>query len=253
MLLDLLRRHFRSTEAKSIPITLLRSSVFKRHHCVRKLFLQMTMNALANIHCPCISENSLPLGDAIPDALALSAPVLMQQGWLNAPEADFLPAEIRMGWTPSRLLVLAEIPDRDIFTHATGPNQRTWELGDVFEIFLKPEDRSGYVELHVTPLNFRLQLQIESPGKPGMQLDDGVFSSRVKIDSVNQKWTVYAEVPASLVSWHEQIEAGESWLFSFSRYDASRDGRPPILSSTSSHQAINFHRLHEWGKITFCL
>ena len=210
------------------------------------------MNAPANISCPCIPEKSLPQGDAIPNFLALSAPVLMQQGWLDALQADFLAAEIRVGWSPSRLVVLAEIPDRDIFTQATGPNQRTWELGDVFEIFLKAEDRSDYVELHVTPPNFRLQLQIESPGKPATKLDDGVFSSRVKIDTANQKWTVYAEVPASLVSGQEHIEDGESWLFSFSRYDASRDGRPPILSSTSPHQAINFHRIHEWGKITFC-
>ena len=212
----------------------------------------MTINAPANISCPGIPEKELPQGDAIPDSLALSAPVLMQQGWLDSPEADFLPAEIRVGWTPSRLVVLAEIPDRDIFTLVTGPNQKTWQLGDVFEIFLKPEDRSDYVELHVTPPNFRLQLQIESQGKPATQLDDGVFSSRVKIDTANQKWTVYAEVPAALVTGQEHIEAGESWLFSFSRYDASRDGRPPILSSTSPHQAVNFHRIHEWGKITFC-
>jgi hypothetical protein len=212
----------------------------------------MSINAPANISCPGIPEKDLPQGDAMPDSLALSAPVLMQQGWLDSREADFLSAEIRVGWTPSRLVVLAEIPDRDIFTLVTGPNQKTWQLGDVFEIFLKLEDRSDYVELHVTPPNVRLQLQIESPGKPAKQLDDGVFTSRVKIDTANQKWTVYAEVPSTLVSGRDQIASGESWLFSFSRYDASRDGRPPILSSTSPHQALNFHRLHEWGKITFC-
>ncbi len=212
----------------------------------------MTTSAPANISCPRIPEKDLQPGGAIPESLALSAPVLMQQSWLDAPEADFLAAEIRVGWAPSRLVILAEIPDRDIFTQATGPNQRTWELGDVFEIFLKPDDRSDYVELHVTPPNFRLQLQIESQGKPTTQLDDGVFSSRVKIDTANQKWTVYAEVPASLITGRNHIATGESWLFSFSRYDASRDGRPPILSSTSPHQAINFHRIHEWGKINFC-
>jgi len=210
------------------------------------------MNKPATISCPAIFDKDLPQAEAMPENLALSAPVLMQQGWLDAPEPDFLPAEIRVGWTPARLIVLADIPDRDIFTEATGPNQRTWQLGDVFEIFLKPEDRSDYVELHVTPPNFRLQLQIESPGKPATQLPDGVFSSRVKIDTSNQKWTVYAEVPATLVTGRDQIATGEAWLFSFSRYDASRDGRPPILSSTSPHQAINFHRVHEWGKITFC-
>ena len=210
------------------------------------------MNKPATISCPAIFDKDLPQAEAMPENLALSAPVLMQQGWLDAPEPDFLPAEIRVGWTPSRLIVLADIPDRDIFTEATGPNQRTWQLGDVFEIFLKPEDRSDYVELHVTPPNFRLQYQIESPGKPATELPDGVFSSRVKIDTSNQKWTVYAEVPATLVTGRDQIATGEAWLFSFSRYDASRDGRPPILSSTSPHQAINFHRIHEWGKITFC-
>jgi hypothetical protein len=69
----------------------------------------------------------------------------MQQGWRDSPEADFLPAEIRVGWTPSRLVVLAEIPDRDIFTLVTGPNQKTWQLGDVFEIFIMYYYRSDYV------------------------------------------------------------------------------------------------------------
>ena len=210
------------------------------------------MNTPATISCPSLSEKDLPQSGAIPASLALSAPVRMQQGWLETPQLGFLPAEIRVGWTSSRLVVLAEIPDQDIFTLATGPNQRTWELGDVFEIFLQAEDRTDYVELHVTPPNFRLQLHIESPGKPATQLDDGVFSSRVKIDAANQRWTVYAEVPASLVSGRDHIHSGESWRFSFSRYDAFRDGHPLVLSSTSPHQAVNFHRTHEWGKITFC-
>ena len=210
------------------------------------------MNTPATISCPALSEKDLPQSGAIPAALALSAPVRMQQGWLETPQPGFLPAEIRVGWTSSRLVVLAEIPDQDIFTLATGPNQRTWELGDVFEIFLQAEDRSDYVELHVTPPNFRLQLHIESLGKPATQLDDGVFSSQVEIDAANPRWTVYAEVPASLVSGRDHILSGESWRFSFSRYDAFRDGRPLVLSSTSPHQAVNFHRVHEWGKITFC-
>jgi hypothetical protein len=67
------------------------------------------------ISCPGIPEKDLPHAGAIPESLALSAPVLMQQGWRDSPEADFLPAEIRVGWTPSRLVVLAEIPD----DHAT--------------------------------------------------------------------------------------------------------------------------------------
>ncbi len=202
----------------------------------------------------------------------------MQQAWLEAPEADFLAAEIRVGWTPTSLLVHADLPDRDIFTQATASNQRMWELGDVFEIFLQAADRSDYVELHVTPPNLRLQLhfpsaeaadrsdylelhvtppnlrlQLHFPSaeKPATHLDDGAFASWVKIDSENQRWTVHAEIPARLVSGRDSIHAEESWHFSFSRYDASRDGRPPVLSSTSPHRALNFHRIHEWGNLIF--
>jgi hypothetical protein len=176
----------------------------------------------------------------------------MQQAWLEAPEADFLAAAIRVGWTPTSLLVRADLPDRDIFTQATESNQRMWELGDVFEIFLQAADRSEYVELHVTPPNLRLQLYFQSAGKPATRLDDGAFASRVKIDSENQRWTVYAEIPARLVSGRDSIHAEESWHFSFSRYDASRDGQRPVLSSTSPHQVLNFHRVHEWGSLVFC-
>ena len=198
-----------------------------------------------NIACPDVYNKSPLLADG------LSAPVFMQQGWLEMPEPDFLPAEIRVGWTPSHLVIRAEISDRDIFTRATASNQKMWELGDVFEIFLKTEERSDYVELHITPANLRLHMRFESPGKLATVLPDGVFSSAVEIDTANQKWTIHAEVPAALVSGRNHIEPGESWLFSFSRYDASRDDRPPILSSTSPHQVIKFHRIHEWGKMTF--
>ena len=50
------------------------------------------MNKLATISCPAILEKDLPQAEAMPENLALSAPVLMQQGWLDAPEPDFLPA-----------------------------------------------------------------------------------------------------------------------------------------------------------------
>jgi len=53
------------------------------------------------------------------------------------------------------------------------------------------------------------------------------------------------------VSGRDHIRPEESWRFSFSRYDASRGTRPPVLSSTSPHQALNFHRIHEWGNLIF--
>jgi hypothetical protein len=60
----------------------------------------------------------------------------------------FIPAAVRVGWREDRRLVFAESTDRDIFTNATALNQRLWELGDTFEIFLWPDGQTEYCEFH---------------------------------------------------------------------------------------------------------
>ena len=36
-----------------------------------------------------------------------------------------------------------------------------------------------------------------------------------------------------------------------SLYPSDMTARPPVLSSASSHQELNFHRRHEWRPICF--
>src|ERR1035438_3559835 len=68
-----------------------------------------------------------------------ATPVSSQQGWLAKPDPNFAPMTVRSGWRPDGLFMFAELTDADIFTQATAHNQRLWELGDTFEIFLRPE------------------------------------------------------------------------------------------------------------------
>ena len=189
--------------------------------------------------------------ESVLDFIGTAQPVSLGQAWLASPDPGFLSANVRVAWSPEALLVFAVLPDRDIFTNATAPNQETWTLGDVFEIFLQGELCSHYVELHVTPTNLRTQFYFERSGAPRVDLPDGVFASDVSIDSRNAHWTVLAEIPARLVSGRDVIKTNEQWHFSFSRYDASRDGNPPVLSSTSQHTKLNFHRQQEWGSLIF--
>jgi len=175
--------------------------------------------------------------------------VMMRQAWLPEPEQGFLPAEVRAGFGKNSLLVWATIPDGDIFTYVTSANQRTWELGDVFEIFLKPEGEDFYRELHITPANIRTQLAFAAEGTPGEFLPDGIFESRVWLDS--DCWHVLASVPSNVVTGRTKISRGEKWRFSFCRYDAFRNGRGPIISSTSPHPVPKFHRPAEWGILVF--
>ena len=187
--------------------------------------------------------------ESVLKAFTKAPAIALGQSWLPQPEPDLLCAEVRVGRVADQLLVLATIPDVDIFTRVTEPNQRTWELGDVFEIFLKPENESHYQELHVTPTNTRTQFGFSAVGAPSEILPDGIFESRVWIES--SRWFVLASIPCEVITNSSSIENGERWRFSFCRYDAFQDGRMPVLSSTSPHPIPKFHRPDEWRVLAF--
>jgi len=197
-------------------------------------------------HLPEFNSSNL---ESVMEAFSKAPAIALGQSWLPQPETDFLQAEVRVGCVANQLLVLATIPDLDISTLVTEPNQRTWELGDVFEIFLKPENETHYRELHVTPKNIRTQFGFSGVGTPAEILPDGIFESRVWIES--GRWIVLASIPCGVITNRSTIQNGERWRFSFCRYDAFQDGRVPVLSSTSPHPVPKFHRPDEWGVLVF--
>jgi len=167
---------------------------------------------------------------------------------------------VRVGWRADSLLVFAELTDRDIFTRATAPNQRMWELGDTLEIFLQAAGDPGYSEFHVTPNNLHLQLRfpdadaVQDSRRNGMDkylLTGEIFRSQTWVQPELNRWLVLAEIPAAALGLKPAPPAGRRWSFSFSRYDASRDGSPPVISSTSPHTRPDFHRRSEWGELHF--
>lgn len=206
--------------------------------------------------------------DAVRAAFASADAVTTTQAWQPQMDADFAPATVRAGWRGNSLLVFAELDDADIFSDATAHNQRMWELGDVLEMFLSPEGEAHYVELHVTPNNFRLQLRLPDTAAfrkaqaenkfDHLLLSDGVFSSRVWLQQEKKKWFVFAEIPADLVAggmpalpFTGRMPVPLRWKFSFSRYDYLRGRKEPVYSSTSPHARLDFHRREEWGALVF--
>lgn len=211
---------------------------------------------------------SLPLpafddGDlaAVRTAFAAAMPCALGQAWRAVVELGFAPGHVRTGWQNDSLLLFAELTDRDIFSAATGINQRTWELGDTFEVFLRPAGQRAYVEFHVTPNNQRLQLRIPNPAAlrraratnafDAFLLAGDLFHSKTWVQPENQKWFVYVAIPIQAVCNQSKLKAGTRWNFSFSRYDHTRNDGEPVVSSTSPHKVPDFHRQLEWGKLKF--
>lgn len=190
-----------------------------------------------------------------------ATPCDMRQTWQAKQSERFAPAVVRAGWRHNSFLIYAELTDADIFTQASVLNQRTWELGDAFEIFLRPEGQEAYVEFQVTPNNQRLQLRYANTaaldrarqtGSMAEALIPGeAFRSKTWIEDKNSRWHVFAEIPAQVVCGSNDPLAGSRWHFSFSRYDYTQGVTEPVISSTSPHAQANFHSQKEWGVIEF--
>ncbi|HTL73970.1 MAG TPA: hypothetical protein VL863_11760 [bacterium] len=198
---------------------------------------------------------------AVQQAFRGVKPCQLFQAWRPKVSPGFAPASVQVGWREDCLFMLAELTDEDIYSYATGINQRMWELGDAFEIFLRPADHADYIQLDITPNNHWVQLRIPSAEAlrraqtanefAGLVMPGTWFRTGTWLFPEQEKWFVFAAIPARAVSGRDQLAAKERWHFSFSRYDYTRGQLEPVISSTSPHAEANFHRQQEWGVIQF--
>ncbi len=191
------------------------------------------------------------------------APVLsFCQGWREVPEDGFRGADVRLGWRPGTLCVLATLNDDSVVVRATTDNEKLWELGDVFEIFLRDLNGDEYLELHVDPAGHRLQLRFASERvvtdlrrgqgtlTDSLVHDDQLIRARVR--ELPGKWQVLAFVWPGSLGLGGPLN-GRMFQASFSRYDYSKESDTPVLSSTSRHGKIDFHNQADWTGLRLVL
>jgi hypothetical protein len=180
--------------------------------------------------------------------------------WPAEQAADFAPGEVRLGWKPDALWVLATLRDADIFSESTADGQPMWRLGDVFEIFVRALPGVPWYEFHITPNNHHLELYWPDDPETSLRLEKqlgyeafiaphSLIETRVRVQE--QRWQILARVPAKAIGAAEKIDSKQEWLISFCRYDASRDGRAMVLSSTSPFKEELFNRQQEWSRLIF--
>ena len=215
---------------------------------------------LPKLSCCPLSEFEPDNWKSVDEAFSRAPSCALQQAWRAAPEAGFEPARVRVGWRPDALWVDVHLTDKDIFNGAAHLNDETYNLGDIFEIFVRPIAQETYYEFHVTPNN--QQMQLRWPTETSIAQFTGshqsltpffvgdFLQSYTDVQAKNNFWRVLARVPATVAST-SSIRDGDQWMFSFSRYDCTRGVIEPTHSSTSPHALVNFHRQCEWGRLTF--
>jgi len=226
------------------------------------------MNNAPSIRCRKIHPFNLDEWDAVGAAFHDADFASFQQGWTQQPTPGFRPARAAAAWSGELLYIHAQLNDDDIFN--TIPEREFNSLainhGDVFEIFLQPSGQEAYHEIHVTPNNQKFQLRIPCPGAfqkfknryasnedmiESFKVWNPIVESRVKVNLPAKSWRVIVRIPLSMLKENRPVAPGDSWRFSFCRYDYTRPDPAPIYSSTSPHTAVNFHLVHEYGWLEF--
>jgi len=181
------------------------------------------------------------------------------QAWKPSAEEKFRLGRVQIGWQDEALFILARLDDDCLFTRMTADNQEAYLLGDVFEIFIKDAARENYLELHIAPNGHRLQLhfpdgktifQMKEQGTKlkDLMVSESLFDSTVR--AVPTGWEIFVRLPVT--SFGSKIDDLKSsgLRASFSRYDYDDKGSAPVLSSTSAHEVLNFHRQEDWRTLT---
>lgn len=178
----------------------------------------------------------------------------LTQSWVpDGPEPQFQPGWVEIGWNESFLYCDAVLVGTGVANAARKLNERTWELGDVFEVFLQVPPRSDYVEFHVTPENQRLQLGWTSDGlklvrSGALSLENFLLPQTDSIESAtsiaSDHWAIRVAIPARAIGIDAYI-AGMPLRAAFCRYDCGTKPEP-VFSSTAPLTHCSFHRCEEW-------
>jgi hypothetical protein len=200
----------------------------------------------------------LPLTDARLSPMAVDKHwQALGQAWRGGgTEPGFNPGWARVQWSTAELHYDAVLLGSRPQNRAVTLNERTWELGDVFEIFLQVAGQSCYVEMHITPENKRLQLLWPLGGLQRVRQDQ----ARLEEFTVNRPdwaqsstylgpgfWVARAVIPLTILGIAPGAPPPQLRTM-VARYDYGTNASP-VLSSTAQLQAPDFHRTNEWQNL----
>lgn len=185
---------------------------------------------------------------------AFASALTLSMLYLQGAQEKFRPGQVRIGWDEKGMLILADLTDDEVVGTATQENQRLWQLGDVFEVFWRDLSGEDYYELHTEPSNYHLQLHFPSAKTINLlqtkeSLLSDLFVTEPLLTSRTRKTSTGWQV-LERIFWPKGHPPDEA-LISFSRYDYTASLENPILSSTSPHEVVSYHRQEEWRKVRF--
>lgn len=171
------------------------------------------------------------------------------------------PGEYRLLWDDNYLYVGAVFTDSDVHAYGEEDQLAHFSMGDVAEVFIKPESDTYYWELYATPANKMTTYFI--PGR-GTLMNNLLTSSPFELKVAAQvkgtlnkwldqdeSWSMEMAIPRKeLEKYGAKFAPDQSWRIFMARYNYSRY-LPSVELSSCPQQAgtPNFHLIEEYGKL----
>jgi hypothetical protein len=167
--------------------------------------------------------------------------------------------EVRFAWDDKYLYLAASFEDSDVVAEGIEDGLHHYRMGDLCELFLKPENQNWYWELYVTPHGKKTTFFFPSKGRLGLpsgfayQFDlavaaqvDGTLNDWSDKD---RKWTAEMAVPLTeLTKRGEIFGVGSLWRVLIGRYNYSYYFDEGVeLSTTPQLPMTSYHLTKNYG------
>ncbi|MDY6913307.1 MAG: carbohydrate-binding family 9-like protein [Planctomycetota bacterium] len=167
--------------------------------------------------------------------------------------------EVRLAWDDRYFYVAVVFQDYDIVAEGDADQLHHYRLGDLCELFLKPNDQTWYWELYVTPRGKKSSFWFPGRGrglpscfkyKCGLKVAarcDGTLNDWRDKD---KGWTGEMAMPISnLTARGEKFGPDADWRILVARYNYDRYSAygGPELSATSPLSIASYHLLEEYA------
>ena len=171
-------------------------------------------------------------------------------------------ATLQLLYDNDNLYLGFKLEDHNIVASGEKDQQAHFVLGDVVEVFIKPDFADYYWEIYSTPKEHKTAYEFtgrrkDAPGNDKLQLDFSVASA---VDgslndpaSIDNGWSTVITLPfKSLAKYDGKFEGNADWTLLIGRYNYL-DGNyaKEELSAFPQINAVDFHALPEYAAIIF--
>ena len=173
------------------------------------------------------------------------------------------PGKVRVLWNEKYLFVGFEFTDADIVAEGETDQLHQYTMGDVAELFLKPEKQTWYWECYVTPKSNKTSFFFPSRGMIGLP---SVFSKTAALKGMkaaahvkgslnnswdgDRKWTAEIAIPREEVGRAgEKLAPEVPWLIFFGRYNYGRNLEFRDLSAYPEQNKMDYHTYEEYARL----